>query len=75
MVTHSQSCSGAPQEQQPLLIGEKAQQRTSPCWLVCHLEKEVNITLQELPILLMACCVVLPIDIGLVEVPWEGESF
>lgn len=61
--------------QQPLLVGEnEAQQRTSPCWLL-HLEKEVIInTLQEPPVLLMACCVVLPIDMVMVEVPWEGEG-
>lgn len=61
---------------QPLLVGEnKAQQRASPCWLLCHLEKEVIInTLQEPPVLLMACCVVLPTDIVMVEVPREGEG-
>lgn len=74
VATHSQSCPWA--SQQLLLVGKnKAQQRTSPCWLLCQLEKEVIInTLQEPPVLLMACCVVLPIDMVMSEVPREGEG-
>ncbi|KAK4824261.1 hypothetical protein QYF61_012527 [Mycteria americana] len=50
---------------QPLLVGQnKVQHSTSPHWLLCHLEKEVINTFQELPGLLMPCCVVPTTDIG-----------
>ncbi|KAK4821804.1 hypothetical protein QYF61_003833 [Mycteria americana] len=59
-----------------LLVGEnKVQHSTSPCWLLSPWEKEVIISaFEEPPGLLMACCVVPPRDIGVVEVPHEEEG-
>jgi len=62
---------------QPLLDGEtKVQHPTSPRGLLYHLEEEVVInTPQEPPGLLVPCCVVLPTDVGVVEVPHEDQGF
>ena len=55
--------------QQQLHVGEnKVQHSTSAHWLFYHLEKEVIInTVQKPPGLLMPCCVVPPIDTGVIE--------
>lgn len=62
---------------QPLLVGEnKVQHSTSPCWLLCHLEKEFILSaFQETPGFLTPCCVVPPIDIVVFGVPYEDQGF
>ncbi|PKU43799.1 hypothetical protein llap_5899 [Limosa lapponica baueri] len=54
---------------QPLLVVEnKVQHDTSPCWLFYNLEKEVIIhAFLEPPGFLMPCCVVSPADTDVVE--------
>jgi len=56
-----------------LLVDENdIQQSTSPHWLLCHMGEEVVIDVsQELPRLLMPCCVVPVADIGVAQVPHE----
>lgn len=59
----------------PLLVGEnKIQHSTSPCWLICHLEKEVSSAFQEPAGLSMSCCVIIPTDTVLYEVPHEDQG-
>jgi len=49
---------------------DKVQQRTSPHWLLYYLGQEVlTDALQDSPGLIMSCCVVLPADIRVVEIP------
>lgn len=60
----------------PHLVGEnEVQHSTSAHLLLYHLETESVInSVQEPPGLLMPCCVVPLIDIGVVEVPREDQG-
>ncbi|GAB0180340.1 hypothetical protein GRJ2_000499300 [Grus japonensis] len=64
-----------PHQPPPSPDENKVQHGTSPRWPLYHLEKEVIINaFQELPGLLMPCCVVPPADIRVVEVPHENQG-
>lgn len=57
---------------QPLLVGKNnVQHSNSPCLPLHDSEKHV---FQESPGLLMPCCVVTPVGIGVVEIPHENQG-
>ncbi|KAJ7405384.1 hypothetical protein BTVI_69191 [Pitangus sulphuratus] len=78
LLTHGHCSEGCPKDSHfppALLFGKnKAQCSTFPHLLLCHLEKEIISAFQEPPGFLMPCCVVPPMDIGVVEVPYEDQG-